>query len=358
MPKGYTPPSVVPGSRTLATPRLSNERVYQRLLEAAHSRANKDFGAFYSSVLGGIVTEPGLMVLHADDHMVTRGHGVYDVVPLVDGYLYQLDRHVGRALAAADAAGVPPSLAPADIKRILLDTAAASIKLNGHVQFWLTPGRGGLGMSSDECTAPGLYALVSSEFTAVEELGRAEGRRATVSPVEPPAAYFGRLKSSSYLQNVVAQLEAESRGFDVGLFVDEEGYVLGGPNAALAIITPDHEFVYAPSDRAPPGITVQTLAELIPEEYDEEDLPIKAVSQRPISLDDLTGSLEALLVNSTLGVMPVTHVDDEAVADGRPGYLSMALQATLINDRKPREGSDRHTPVPYGGLTGMRSQLT
>ena len=50
-----------------------------------------------------------------------------------------------------------------------------------------------------------------------------------------------------------------------GLFVDEEGVVLGGPNSSLAIITHDHKFVYTTFDRAPPGITVQNLAALIPE---------------------------------------------------------------------------------------------
>jgi hypothetical protein len=49
------------------------------------------------------------------------------------------------------------------------------------------------------------------------------------------------------------------------LFVDAEDRVLSGTAHSLAIITPDHTFVYAPSDRAPPGVTVQTIAELIPQ---------------------------------------------------------------------------------------------
>jgi hypothetical protein len=106
-------------------------QAFQRLLQAVHPRAERDFGAFYSSVLGGIVSEPGLMVLHADDHMAHAGHGVYDVVAICGGALYQLDEHVARLARGAEAAGVPlPMSAPA-IKRVLLDTAAASLKLNG-----------------------------------------------------------------------------------------------------------------------------------------------------------------------------------------------------------------------------------
>jgi hypothetical protein len=90
---------------------------------------------------------------------------------------------------------------------------------------------------------------------------------------------------------------------------------------------------------------------------DDDDLPIQAVEQRPITTDDLRGALEAMLVSSTFGVVGVTHLDEDAIADGRPGYMTMALQAVLTNDREPKPGSARHIPVPYGGITGMASQL-
>jgi len=81
------------------------------------------------------------------------------------------------------------------------------------------------------------------------------------------------------------------------------------------------------------------------------------VEQRPITSDDLKGALEAMLLSTTMGVVGVTHFDDEAVGDGEVGYMTMALQAVLVNDRAPKEQSARHVPVPYGGLTGMSNQL-
>jgi len=106
-------------------------QVFQRLCQTMHAPAAKYYGAFYSSVLGGITTEPGLMVVHADDHMVHRGHAVYDVITIVGGTLYQLDEHVARLLGAAEAVGVSPPMSEPALKRVLLDTAAASLKLNG-----------------------------------------------------------------------------------------------------------------------------------------------------------------------------------------------------------------------------------
>lgn len=45
----------------------------------------KQFMAMYSSVVGGITTDPAAMVLPLDDHMVHRGHGVFDTAMIING---------------------------------------------------------------------------------------------------------------------------------------------------------------------------------------------------------------------------------------------------------------------------------
>jgi len=39
----------------------------------------------YSSIFGGITTDPAAMVIPMDDHMVHRGHGVFDTAAIMDG---------------------------------------------------------------------------------------------------------------------------------------------------------------------------------------------------------------------------------------------------------------------------------
>ena len=40
----------------------------------------------YSSVYGGVILDPAMMVIPMDDHMVHRGHGVFDTAIILDGY--------------------------------------------------------------------------------------------------------------------------------------------------------------------------------------------------------------------------------------------------------------------------------
>ena len=61
-------------------------KAMERLRNSQESyRGKQQFLAMYSSVYGGITTDPAAMVIPMDDHMVHRGHGVFDTAAIMDG---------------------------------------------------------------------------------------------------------------------------------------------------------------------------------------------------------------------------------------------------------------------------------
>lgn len=63
-------------------------KVIERLRARRENQENQQqYLAMYSSVFGGITTDPAAMVIPIDDHMVHRGHGVFDTATIVDGYV-------------------------------------------------------------------------------------------------------------------------------------------------------------------------------------------------------------------------------------------------------------------------------
>lgn len=63
-------------------------KVIERLRARRENQENQQqYLAMYSSVFGGITTDPAAMVIPIDDHMVHRGHGVFDTAIIVDGYV-------------------------------------------------------------------------------------------------------------------------------------------------------------------------------------------------------------------------------------------------------------------------------
>src|ERR671923_2679301 len=120
---------------------FTSDEAFAGLRRAVHTKAS-NFYAMYSSVLDGIVTDPALMVLPLDDHMVHRGHAVFDTAILTHGMLYELDPHVDRLLRSAEAARIPLPFQPERLRQIILDTAAASGRRDGSVRYWLSAGPG------------------------------------------------------------------------------------------------------------------------------------------------------------------------------------------------------------------------
>jgi hypothetical protein len=108
-------------------------QVADAMYTAVHADSHKYFRAFYSSVYGGITTERAFMTIPMDDHMVHRGHGVFDTAMVIDGAVYQLDQHLERLQRSAELARIKLPFGPAKLRRVVLDTAAASRTTSGKV---------------------------------------------------------------------------------------------------------------------------------------------------------------------------------------------------------------------------------
>ena len=96
----------------------SGAEIVQKLQEKWKSTA-APFPAMYSSVLGGIILDPAMMSVPLDDHMVHRGHGVFDTAMILDGHLYELDPHLDRFLRSAAKARIGTPF-PRDTLRSIL----------------------------------------------------------------------------------------------------------------------------------------------------------------------------------------------------------------------------------------------
>jgi 4-amino-4-deoxychorismate lyase len=317
------------------------EEALARLRGSAHAKSG-GFYAMYSSVLGGIVTDPALMVLPLDDHMVHRGHAVFDTAILAQGMLYQLDRHLERLMRSAEMARIALPFRPEQLRQIVIDTAAASARRDASVRYWLSAGPGGFGLSPAECVGSSFYVVVfGAEF--YPESIYAQGLKVVTSgvPIKPP--FFARVKSTNYLPNVLVVLEAKDRGADNGIFIDGRGMVAEGSNMNVAFVTRDRVFRHPPFDAILSGITVQRLLKLAERLVQQGEL-------RDIKLGDVTiaegrGAAEMMLVGSSVKVAPVVEWDGRPIGDGKPGPVAKKLLEFWRED--VRSATDQLIPVPY-----------
>lgn len=323
------------------TPRFSADQAVDRLRQSVHTKA-VNFYAMYSSVLGGIVTDPALMVLPLDDHMVHRGHAVFDTATLTHGMLYQLDPHLDRLLRSAEQARIVLPFPQEQLRRIILDTAAASGKRDGSVRYWLSAGPGGFGLGPAECVESSFYVVVFNQ-EAYPTSYYSHGVKVITStiPIKPPL--FARTKSTNYLPNVLVVLEAKDRGADNGIFIDQNGRIAESSNMNVAFVTKDLVFRHPPFDAILSGITIQRVLQFAQRLVDEGTL--KKINLAAIPIADGRQAAEMMLIGSSIKVAPVVQWDGQPIGDGQPGPITKRLLQLWEEDT--RSATDQLVPVPY-----------
>ena len=322
---------------------LALDEAVARLHEAIHPRA-VHFHAMYSSILDGIVTDPALMVVPLDDHMVHRGHAVFDTAILANGMLYQLDQHLGRLVRSAEMARIPLPFPPERLRQIIIDTAAAGTQRDASVRYWLSAGPGGFGLAPTECVGSSFYVIVFQGENYPDHF-YSEGVKVVTStvPVKPP--FFARVKSNNYLPNVLVVLEAKDRGADNGIFIDERGMVAEGSVMNVAFVTKDRVFRHPPFDAILSGITVQRMFQLAQRLVEQGDLREVVVADVPVA--EGRRAAEMILLGSTIKVAPVVQWDGQPIGDGKPGPIAKKLLDMWEED--VRTATDQLVPVPYAG---------
>lgn len=326
------------------TPVLTSDEAIARLQDAVHAKAS-NFYAMYSSALGGIVTDPALMVLPLDDHMVHRGHSVFDTATLTGGMLYQLDPHLDRLLRSAELARVPLPFPREELRQIILDTAAASRQREGSVRYWLSAGPGGFGLGPAECVGSSFYVIVFNQ-----ELYPAsyytDGMKVITSniPIKPPL--FARIKSTNYLPNVLVVLEAKDRSADNGIFIDQRGMVAESSNMNVAFVTKDRVFRHPVFDAILSGITIQRVLQFAERLVQQGDL--KEIRLADVSVNEGREAAEMMLIGSSIKIAPVVEWDGRPIGDGKPGPIAKMLLQLWEED--VRSAADQLVRVPYPEL--------
>lgn len=323
-------------------PILNTENAVARLRQSAHAKA-ANFYSMYSSILGGIVTDPALMVLPLDDHMVHRGHAVFDTATLTNGMLYQLDPHLDRLIRSAEGARIPLPFPRERLRRIILETAAASLQRDGSVRYWLSAGPGGYGLGPAECVGSSFYVIVFKQEAYPESYYR-DGIKLVTSrvPIKPPL--FARIKSTNYLPNVLVVLEAKDAGADNGVFIDQRGMVAESSNMNVAFVSRDRVFRHPPFDAVLSGITIQRVLDFARRLVQQGVLT--SVKLADISVEEGRAAAEMMLIGSSIKVAPVVQWEGQKISDGKPGPIALKLLEMWNEDA--RSATDQLVAVPYG----------
>ncbi|KAK4785111.1 hypothetical protein SAY86_001800 [Trapa natans] len=322
-------------------PLLTGLEVIERLrAKREQLKVKQQFLAMYSSVLGGIVTDSAAMSIPLDDHMVHRGHGVFDTAAIMDGHLYELDQHLDRIHRSASMAKIRPPFDRETIRQILIRTVSVSQCRKGSLRYWLSAGPGDFQLSPSCCPESALYAVVIQDQSPLDSRGI---KVITSSvPMKPPQ--FATMKSVNYLPNVLSKMDAEEVGAYAAIWLDDEGLVAEGPNMNVGFVTKERELLMPRFDKILSGCTAKRVLSLAEELVKEGK--IKGIRVGDVMVEEGKGSEEMMLIGSGILVRSVIQWDDQVIGNGKEGPVAQALLNAILADMKSGPSSVR-TPVPY-----------
>ena len=228
-----------------------------------------------------------------NDRGLLLGDGLFETMLARDGDLPHLAAHLDRMAAGCATLGLP--FARAEAERLAREAAPAVGRF--AVRLTLTAGSGGRGLDRPADPAPRLFATaapsapVATPATAII----ATARRNEGSPAS-------RLKTLSYLDNVLARAEARAAGADEAVMLNNRGALACAGAANLFWIAAGRLFTPRLDCGALAGITRARLLALAP------------VEEVATGVEALDHAEAVFLTNSLIGVRQVVSLGERSFA--------------------------------------------
>ncbi len=316
---------------------LSSEDIHKRLktYNSKYNYQNK-YKAFYSSYYDGVVTDPNLMMIPVDDHMVHRGDGVFEAIKTVSKKVYLLDEHLNRLEQSASKIFIDLPLSKLEIRKLILELLNYSNSQNSlkssdfMIRLFVSRGPGGFTTNPYESIGSQLYIMIT-EFRPYAEKYYEEGVKIGWSKIQQKEPFFSTIKSCNYLQNVLMKKESVDRKLDFTIALDDKGFIAESSTENIFIIDKNNKIRIPSLNNILNGTVLLRLLKLINENSQFKSLK---VIEGPISKIDLLEANEVLMIGTTLDVLPVVKCEDTLFSNGKAGQFSKKFRNLIRNDQQ------------------------
>lgn len=309
--------------------------------EALETLADRDMShtsgylAMYSSWYGGIITDPRLMMIPVDDHIVHRGDGVFEAIKCFGGSVYTLDRHLARLWKSAELVHMPMPVTQAAMSEIICATVRAAKTDEALIRLYVSRGPGGFTTNPYECIGSQLYVVITAlKHPALEKYENGVTLKTSSIPIKE--GYFANVKSCNYLHNVLMKKEAVDAGVDFTVALDENEFLAEGSTENFFVLTQKNELLVPRFDRTLRGVTLTRLMELAQSLVVAGDL--KRIEHADLKLEDAYRAREAYMSSTTMDLLPVIKYDGNEIGGGKPGPMFKKLLALLRSDIESGDG--------------------
>lgn len=253
------------------------------------------------------------------DHGFLYGDGIYETLRSYGGRIFLLQKHLSRLRQSADAVSLALPLPAEKIGEALRESITVNKLQDAYLRLHISRGPGEIGLDPSLCPAPTMIIVAKPFHDYPRELFE---NGVSVSVVQTrrnhPLALPPSVKSTNFLNNILAKIESLRAGAYEGILLNWKGYVAEGTISNIfavkkgTLLTPSLDC----------GILEGVTRDLVLHLARTAGIKTRELQMR---LRELQNADECFITNSTIEIMPVTSVDRHAVGGGVPGDITKAL---------------------------------
>ena len=246
------------------------------------------------------------------DHGVFFGDGVYEVLRSYDGRLFALEEHLARfkrSLKEVDIGGIDINI----IRQRVLRAFEKCKTPNAKIYFHITRGAG-----PRDHSAQGLEPRFFLLITEIENSDRQKQNGISVITVADTRWKRCDIKSLNLLPNVLARRQAQRRGCQEAIFVDEKGYITEGASSAFFAVFGNKLQTAPLTTNILPSITRHFVLQI----YKNVGL---SVQDEQIKAEAATKADELFIAVSSKDIVPVVKFNEIEVSGGKVGKFTKLL---------------------------------
>ena len=275
---------------------------------------------------------------HVLSHSLHYGSGVFEGIRCYENpethksYVFRLQDHMDRLVRSCKIACI-------DLSYTAEELAAATVELikkNGLKKCYIRPlvyrGYGSMGVDPTGAPVEVIIAVWPWDAylgpEALEKgiaVGVSSWRQRSINAI-PPAVK----STASYMNSLLAKLEAKEHGYAEAVMLNENGLVCEGTGENLFVVRNGVLSTPPLSDGLLEGITRDSVLTIAADMFESEELDVYPVEES-LTRSDLYIADEMFMCGSAAELTPVASVDGRQVGEGKAGEITRALQQRFFD---------------------------
>jgi branched-chain amino acid aminotransferase len=268
--------------------------------------------------------------VHVGTHGLHYGSGVFEGIRAYETgkgtAIFRLEEHLRRLAHSAKLLSMELPYSVEELRGACWDLIAANELPSCYLRPIAYYGFGELGVSA--AGNPVDVAILSwpwGSYLGEDALSR--GIRAKISSwqrIGPNVIPHTAKATGIYLNSMLATMEVRRAGYEEAILLTSDGYVADGPGENIFCVRDG--VVYTPdlATSILPGITRDSIIQI------GQDLGHRIVEKQLIR-SDLYLADEVFMCGTAAEVTPVREVDDQTIGAGKPGPVTLEIQAAYLD---------------------------